>query len=147
MTRPGNVWLAETAGQPDGVRRVWRNEDLAAISTGRAWLALGAPLLRSVDFMQPLNRAGQLGPMLAYPEADRSWWLVPLDAENAVADLPMLTVRPAGWRLLCPPADGYARGRVWPERRTAAGCSLHRTSSVRAVDAAGCLRRHADEPL
>ncbi|MET9414122.1 hypothetical protein ABZY03_08010 [Streptomyces klenkii] len=81
-----------------------------------AWTIVEAPLLRSVDVMQILGRGGRLGPVMGYPEASLAWWLVSDGAEEHLADLPQLLVRPRGWALCCPPPHQYMHGRGWLER-------------------------------
>ncbi|WP_413754777.1 hypothetical protein [Streptomyces sp. MMBL 11-3] len=62
-----------------------------------------------------------LGPVLAYPAADRAWWLVPLDAAEQLDDIPQLAVCAASWPLHCPPVNRPAHGRVWIARPHASG--------------------------
>ncbi|MCD9145793.1 hypothetical protein LUZ28_27435 [Streptomyces albireticuli] len=80
-----------------------------------------APLIRSIDAMQILRRSGKLGPVLAYAEVSVVWWLVGDGAEEQLADLPMLIVRPPRWPLPCPPANEYIHSRIWLEKPDESG--------------------------
>ncbi|MEV5677094.1 hypothetical protein [Streptomyces sp. NPDC052179] len=65
--------------------------------------------------------SGRLGPVLVYPEADLAWWLVPLGADQELADIRAITVRTSPWELLCPPAHAYMNGRGWLETPDGSG--------------------------
>ncbi|MFB6567377.1 hypothetical protein [Streptomyces noursei] len=120
MTHPGTAWLLSFANNPTDVQRAWSDEEFAPIpSTG--WNVVEASCLRSIDAMRPLARIGQLGPVLVDPAADVAWWLVADGAEHHLADLPLLTVRPSGWALRCPPAHLYLNGRGWLEKPDGTG--------------------------
>ncbi|MGW8376902.1 hypothetical protein [Streptomyces sp. ODS28] len=96
--------------------------ELARIYSGSDWLVAEAPLLRSIQAMGRLSPAGKLGPVLGYAEADRAWWLLPLDAEEHVADITArIIVHPVGWPLVCPSPDHYAHGRGWLEKPDGVG--------------------------
>lgn len=43
----------------------------------------------------------QRGPVLADPDLDKLWWLVPLDAAEALADVREVSVQREGWTLTC----------------------------------------------
>lgn len=108
MTRgwsKGALWLAHSAAVPGSVLTAWTGNELAAIPTGPEWVAVEAPLRASMDAMERLGRAGKLGPVLAYP-----------DAGEHLADLGLLTVHPARWRLRCPSPDRVSNGRGWLEK-------------------------------
>lgn len=117
---PGSEWLALSAPDPVGIHRVWAQDQLAQIPSGRLWLAVEADLMRSVAAMQRIG-PDRLGPVLVYPSADLAWWLVPCGAEDVLADLGRLTVHPKGWMLRCPPAEWYVDGRGWLEKPDGSG--------------------------
>lgn len=124
MTRgwsEGALWLAQSGAAPDAALHAWRDDRLAAIPTGPEWVAVEAPLRQSMDAMERLARAGQLGPVLAYPEAERAWWLTHPDAGEHLDDLGLLTVHPYGWRLRCPSPDRVSNGRGWLEKPNGRG--------------------------
>lgn len=77
--------------------------------------------MHSVRAMEPLSRAGLLGPVLVHPEADRSWWLIPSGSGEQLADLNQLYVREDGWPLRCPSPDFYSHGMGWLERPDGTG--------------------------
>ncbi|MGW7514616.1 hypothetical protein ACWGJ2_03370 [Streptomyces sp. NPDC054796] len=117
----GADWLANCSPTPDTVFAAWARDELARIPTGPYWAAVEADLLRSVRAMEPLSRAGLLGPVLAHPETERAWWLVPPDAHEHLADLTQLTVHEKGWPLLCPSPEHGAQGMCWLERPDGTG--------------------------
>lgn len=112
----GALWLAHGAAAPETVLRTWADDLLAAIPTGSAWVAVEAPLRPSMDAMERLGRVGKLGPVLAYPEAERAWWLTYPHAGEHLEDLALLTVHPQGWPLRCPSPDRVSNGRGWLEK-------------------------------
>lgn len=116
----GTDWLASCAAHPDDAYLAWAAHCLAAIATGSPWLAAEAPLVESVTAMQRIG-PGRLGPVLAFPEAERVWWLVDRKAEEQLADVPRLLVHPTGWVLRAPPADRSLSGRCWLERPDGSG--------------------------
>ncbi|MFH9225947.1 hypothetical protein [Streptomyces lydicus] len=117
---PGTEWLLSFSPRPTDVRAAWRNEEFAPIpSTG--WTVVEASCLSSLEAMRPLARIGQLGPVLVDPSADVAWWLVADGAADHLSDLPLLTVRPHGWALRCPPAHLYFDGRCWLEKPDGTG--------------------------
>ncbi|MCX4972189.1 hypothetical protein [Streptomyces sp. NBC_00620] len=116
----GRDWLAECAPTPDAVHRAWSAGELALVPSGLRWLVVEAPLLPSVDAMQRMPPDG-LGPVLAYPAAERAWWLVPLDAAEHLDDVARLTVHPPLWPLYCPPVNRPTNGRVWLARPHGSG--------------------------
>ncbi|MFF7690580.1 hypothetical protein ACFZB6_31145 [Streptomyces syringium] len=121
MKFPGSDWLANCSPTPAAVRQRWADEELASIPAV-AWAVVETDLMRSIDAMQLLGRARKLGPVLAYPEADRAWWLVPHGPETqALGDLPQLTVHAERWVLRCPPAHEYMHGRGWLEKPDGSG--------------------------
>ncbi|MFI1175677.1 hypothetical protein [Streptomyces melanogenes] len=116
----GNAWLANAAPVPAAVHRAWVREELAAIPTGGTWIVAEAPIMASVEAMQRIGSA-RLGPVLAAPESDRAWWLLPLDATEHLADVRRLTLPSPGWLLHCPPCETSLDGRCWLERPDGTG--------------------------
>lgn len=118
----GAAWLADYTPNPQATLARWARGDLERVPSGCDWLVVEAPLLRSAAVMGHLSRAGKLGPVMGYAEADRAWWLVPTDAQDHLGDLHrQLTLLPAGWELPCPSPDHYAHGRGWLEKPDGAG--------------------------
>lgn len=111
----GAAWLAMCAPEPDTVREAWAANELAAIPADRWWTVVETPLIGAMEPLGELSRAGRLGPVLAYPAADRAWWLVSRDAEEHLADVRQVMVRPEGWLLRCPEPGYVAGGRFWIE--------------------------------
>ena len=118
--KPGNRWLLSFTTNPTDMRRLWSEEEFAPVPA-TAWCVVEASCLRSIDAMRPLARSGQLGPVLVDPSADTAWWLVSNDADEHLADIALLTVRPRGWLLRCPPTDQYFNGRGWLEKPDGSG--------------------------
>jgi hypothetical protein len=121
MTRPtrlaaaygaGDAWLADCSAHPALVRQTWGKEALAPITSGTRWFAAETRLMPTMHALNRITEA-QRGPVLADPELDLAWWLVPLDAAEELADLRQVTVRPAGWPLHCPPAGWHLESRLW----------------------------------
>ncbi|KUL26622.1 hypothetical protein [Streptomyces regalis] len=116
----GDAWLADCSAHPALVRGVWDGEALAPIPSGGHWLvaetrlATGYPVLTRI-------RAEHRGPVLADPELDKLWWLVPLGAAEELADVRQLVVQPAGWCLHCPPTGWQLEGRMWITRPDGSG--------------------------
>lgn len=121
---PGTDWLASCAPDPVLIHRMWAADELAAIPSGRLWLAVEADILPSVAAMQRIG-PDRLGPVLAQPGDGRAWWLVPPGAAELLADLPRLAVHPEGWALRCPPADRYIDGIGWLEKPDGSGQLTH----------------------
>ncbi|MGW2939777.1 hypothetical protein ACWDA7_50900 [Streptomyces sp. NPDC001156] len=116
----GDAWLADCSAHPDLVREAWTLESLAPIASGHCWLAAEA---RLVTAMQALNRIRdeQRGPVLADPQVGKAWWLVPIPAEAALADVRQVAVQPASSVLHCPPTGRQACGRFWLSRPDGSG--------------------------
>ncbi|MFJ5680789.1 hypothetical protein [Streptomyces sp. NPDC093097] len=112
---PGDRWLLAHSPAPTEARRLWSHDRLAPVRA-TAWRVAQGRCLRSLEAIRPLKRAGLLGPVLVDPADDAAWWLVADDAEDHLADIPVLTLHPAGWLLYCPPADRHFGGRYWLER-------------------------------
>lgn len=108
----GDEWLAAAAQEPTLVQEAWARDVLAPITTGEQWLAAEAKLHHSYVNLVSM-REEHRGPLLADGVAGLAWWLVPLGAAEELADVPALTVRPAGWVLKCPPTDRIVGDRLW----------------------------------
>ncbi|MFE3853459.1 hypothetical protein ACFXPN_20265 [Streptomyces griseorubiginosus] len=117
----GDAWLADCSADPVAVRRAWRQETLAQIASGEHWLVAESVLLLSTMHALKRIRAEDQGPVLAEPELNRAWWLVPLEAAEELADVRQLTVRPRGWKLSCPPTGWHLDGRMWLSRPDGSG--------------------------
>ncbi|MFF5833701.1 hypothetical protein ACFY7V_03300 [[Kitasatospora] papulosa] len=106
---------------------------------GRNWLVAEADLMRSVDAMQ---RVGPelLGPVLVCPENNRAWWLVPLGADEELADVRPLTIHLAPWALKCPPPRKYLWGRGWLEKPDGSGRLTDPVALGAAFGPGGSLR-------
>ncbi|MFD9422331.1 MULTISPECIES: hypothetical protein [unclassified Streptomyces] len=116
----GTDWLATCAPDPAFVRRRWAGAQLAPIPVGRSWLVAETTLTRTMDAMERVG-SDRLGPVLVHPEADLAWWLVPLDGDQELADVGVLTIRTEPWTLLCPPAHEYLNGCGWLENPDGSG--------------------------
>ena len=116
----GDTWLAGCSARPDLVRAAWDIQQLAPIPTGAHWLVAEAKLALRYDALARIPEA-QRGPVLADPEGDHLWWLVPLNAVEELADVRQLVIRPAGWWLHCPPTGGPLQGRWWLTRPDGSG--------------------------
>ncbi|MDI3408371.1 hypothetical protein [Streptomyces cavernicola] len=122
LRQQGQDWLLSCTANPSQTQQRWAQDELALVTSGPRWRVAEAPLLVSVHAMQRIPSDG-LGPVLAGIEGehDRAWWLLPPDLDDELDEVPHLTVRPAGWRLACPPVLGAANGRVWLERPDGTG--------------------------
>lgn len=116
----GDAWLADCSPQPPSVRAAWNKETLAPIASGRHWLVAEAPLLPAVKALGRI-RSKRQGPVLADPEVDKAWWLVPLGAADELADVRQLVVHVKGWPLRCPPTGWHLEGRLWLTRPDGSG--------------------------
>lgn len=116
----GDAWLADCSAHPTLVRAAWSAEALAPIASGKSWLVAETPLLAA---MKALNRLREehRGPVLTDPEKDKAWWLVPLDAAEALAGLRRMTVHVPGWSLHCPPTGWHIESRFWLSRPDGSG--------------------------
>lgn len=140
----GDAWLADCSAHPAVVRRTWSEETLSPIASGRRWLAAETALLAT---MKAINRIREerRGPVLADPEVDRAWWLVPLDAAEELADVRQVTVHAAGWRLLCPPTGWHLETRMWLQRPDGSG-RLTDPAVLAAAFGPGGYRNCAEAP-
>jgi hypothetical protein len=116
----GDAWLADCSAHPALVRAAWDGEVLAPIVSGGRWLAAEAQLATRYPMVVRIP-AEHRGPVLADPEMDKLWWLVPLDAAEELADVRQLVVRPPGWCLRCPPTGWQMDGRMWITRPDGSG--------------------------
>ncbi|MEV7125867.1 hypothetical protein [Streptomyces sp. NPDC093260] len=108
----GNAWLADCTDRPDLVQLIWDADCLAPLMTGGRWLVAES---RLTSGWRPASRIreDQRGPILADPNGDRLWWLVPIDAADELDDVRQLRVHPPGWVLRCPPVGVQSEGRFW----------------------------------
>lgn len=115
----GDAWLADCSAHPDLVRQAWDVEALAPIKTGK-WLAVEVSFVAAVHVMKRIGTP-RLGPVLADPGVDLTWWLVPPGTTDDLADVRQATVRPEGSPLHCPPTGWYQCGRMWLHRPDGSG--------------------------
>lgn len=107
----GDSWLADCTGRPDLAHEVWgKNSLLPILST--EWRVAEAHLQPALQAVQRIPEHEQ-GPILMDIRLDRAWWLVPLDADEQLADVSGVSVQPIGWPLHCPPASRCIGSRVW----------------------------------
>ncbi|MFE0379319.1 hypothetical protein ACFW1M_27945 [Streptomyces inhibens] len=102
------------------MRRLWSEEEFApSPSRPGAWSRhrACAPSTPCVHWLAP----GSSGLSLVDAAADTAWWLVSDVADEHLADIVLLTVRPRGWLLRCPPTDQYFNGRGWLEKPDGSG--------------------------
>jgi hypothetical protein len=116
----GDAWLARCSAHPASVRKAWLQETLAQIASGECWLIAETVLITTMHALKRIKPEHQ-GPVLADPELDKAWWLVPLEAADELADIRQLTVQPKGWRLHCPPTGWHIDGRLWLSRPDGSG--------------------------
>jgi hypothetical protein len=116
----GQDWLLACAHNPTTVARDWAADALSPIASGEHWRVVEARLLPSIQAMKRVG-ANRLGPVLADPELETAWWLVPSDVGDQLDDVRQLKVMPPGWPLSCPPVLYPVAGRVWLERPDGAG--------------------------
>ncbi|MEU0253291.1 hypothetical protein ABZ299_12445 [Streptomyces sp. NPDC006184] len=110
--RAGQDWLLSCAPDPAAIQRAWDAGQLAAIPTGPHWLAVEAPLTRSLEAIRRMDAAPH-GPVLADTRSALAWWLLPSGLADELDDVAGLTVHPAGWVLECPPVVHFLGGRWW----------------------------------
>lgn len=115
----GDAWLADCSALPSLVRLTWEQEELAPITSGRSWLAARTRLVAAVHALDRMDEGR--GPVLAHPETDTAWWLVPLDAADRLGDARWVRMEPAGSCLLCPPTGWQLDGRFWLHRPDGSG--------------------------
>ncbi|WP_409471984.1 hypothetical protein [Streptomyces sp. HC307] len=108
----GDAWLAQCSAHPDLVRQAWQTDDLATLASGESWLVAESRLVTGMAAAVRI-REEQRGPVLADPELDRAWWLVPTGGAGELAGVRQVTVQPAGWSLHCPPTGQQVAGRWW----------------------------------
>ncbi|MEU4996577.1 hypothetical protein [Streptomyces sp. NPDC021622] len=116
---PGDTWLANCARRPQLAYEVWEMGGLAPIHCTR-WLAAETQLVTALQAVRRLPTR-ESGPLLMDFGLDTAWWLVPLDAAEQLADVRLITLRPHGWPLHCPPTHRAAAGRVWLEAPDGSG--------------------------
>ncbi|MGV9456714.1 hypothetical protein [Streptomyces sp. NPDC003635] len=135
----GDAWLADCSAHPGLVQAAWDDELLAPIASGHGWLVAETQLVFGMPALSRI-RAQQRGPVLADPASDRTWWLVPRDAAEELADLRYTTVRPAGWLLHCPPTGQQVEGRFWLSRPDGSGLLTDPTVLAAVFGPAGYRR-------
>ncbi|MFJ8192793.1 hypothetical protein ACIQ8D_23980 [Streptomyces sp. NPDC096094] len=113
-------WLADCSEHPHLVRALWETDDLAPIASGNHWLVAESRLSNGMPAAARIRQEHR-GPVLADPEADRTWWLVPPTAAEELADVRQVTVQPTGWSLRCPPCGWSVAGRWWLWRPDGSG--------------------------
>lgn len=116
----GDSWLASCSAHPDLVRQAWDFEALAPIPTGRNWLAAEVRFVAAVRAMRQIGTP-RLGPVLADPGLDLTWWLIPPGTGEALAGIRQAEVWPEGDPLHCPPTGWYQCGRKWLHRPDGSG--------------------------
>lgn len=114
---PGNDWLTTLSPSPKGIRRSWEAGNLArlCVPSDGSWTVGELGLIRTLAAMDPLQRSRLLGPVLASPNQDRAWWLLPAAAREHLADIPDLTLYEPGDCFLMPPATLPMHSRGWIE--------------------------------
>lgn len=135
----GNAWLSRCSAHPASVRRAWRQETLAEIASGEYWLVAETVLITAMHALKRIKPDDQ-GPVLADPELDMAWWLVPLEAAEELADVRQLTVQPQGWKLRCPPAGRHIDGRLWLSRPDGSGLLTDPAVLAAALGPGGAYR-------
>ncbi|MEU5091738.1 hypothetical protein [Streptomyces sp. NPDC021356] len=108
----GNSWLANSTERPDLAQRIWAAGLPIPLMSGSRWLVAESRLSRGWPAASRI-REEQRGPIVADPDGDRLWWLVPTDAEVELEDVRSLRVHPAGWVLHCPPVGEELKGLFW----------------------------------
>ncbi|MDX2520612.1 MULTISPECIES: hypothetical protein [Streptomyces] len=116
----GDAWLADCSTRPDLVHQVWYIEGLAPIATGGKWLAVEVAFVAAVSAMRWIG-THRLGPILADPGLDLTWWLIPPGTAEGLASIRQAEVQPEGSPLHCPPTGWYQCGRKWLHRPDGSG--------------------------
>nr|WP_119590281.1 hypothetical protein [Streptomyces scabiei] len=141
----GDAWLADCSAHPDLVRQAWDIEALAPIRSGGKWLAVEVGFVATATVMQRIG-AARLGPILADPGLDQTWWLIPPDTADELADIRQARVRPEGWPLQCPPTGWYQCGRMWLHRPDGSGTLNDPTLLAAALGPGSGYRLPAEVP-
>lgn len=139
----GDAWLAGCSARPDLVHQVWYIEGLAPIASGGSWLAVEVGLVAAVGAMRRIGTP-RLGPILADPGVDLTWWLIAPDSAEDLASIRHAKVRPEGWPLHCPPTGWYQCGRKWLHRPDGSG-TLNDPALLAAALGPGSGHRHPVE--
>ncbi|MEV5434468.1 hypothetical protein AB0K80_00290 [Streptomyces sp. NPDC052682] len=116
----GEAWLANCSAHPDLARKAWSEETLAPIASGTHWLVAESHLRHALPAAVRIGNERR-GPVLAHPEGDRAWWLVPPGTEEQLSGVRWMTVKPSGWTLLCPPTGRQVDGHFWLWRPDGSG--------------------------
>ncbi|WP_216588530.1 hypothetical protein [Streptomyces brasiliscabiei] len=141
----GDAWLADCSAHPDLVRKAWNFEALAPIKTGSKWLAVEVGFVATAEAMKRIGTA-RLGPVLADPGLDLTWWLIPPDTADDLADVRQAAVEPEGTPLLCPPTGWYQCGRIWLHRPDGSGTLNDPTLLAAALGPGSGYRLPAEAP-
>lgn len=116
---PGNDWLAESAPRPELAHEMWDIGALVPLDCSR-WLVAEVQLQAAMEAVQRVPTREQ-GPLLVDFRSDRAWWLVPLDADEQLADVRQVTVLRRDIPLHCPPTHRAVGSRVWLEAPDGSG--------------------------
>ncbi|WP_190040333.1 hypothetical protein [Streptomyces fructofermentans] len=108
----GQEWLLSHSDHPADLLAAWDVDTLGPLATDRHWRVGEAPLALSMDAMTRIG-SRRCGPVLADVPNLVTWWLLPPDLGDELADLRQITIHPIGWELRAPAAVHPIRGRVW----------------------------------
>lgn len=144
MHRAGQEWLLSSTPDRARVERQWELDQLGEIPSGTHWLVVEAPLAPSMAALRRMG-SGRVGPVLGDVHRDRAWWLLPPDLADDLDDVRILTVRPPGWLLSCPPVLHSVHGRWWIERPDGSGRLTDPVLLAAAVGPGGGIRLPAEE--
>ncbi|WP_328439395.1 hypothetical protein OHA71_23950 [Streptomyces sp. NBC_00444] len=140
----GDAWLADCSAHPALVRGAWMLDYVAPIASGKSWLVAETRLISAMPALNRIREAHR-GPVLGDAEVDKAWWLVPLDADEELADVRSITVHPAGWALHCPPTGWHLESRFWLCRPDGSG-QLTDPAVLAAAFGPGGYRLPAEAP-
>lgn len=138
----GDAWLTSCTPHAPLVRAAWDEDLLAPIPSGRNWLVVRTQLVPAVYSLERM-RDEQRGPVLACPDTDTAWWLVPSEGSDALDCVPGMHLRPPGTCLSCPPTGWQLEGRFWLRRPDGSG-RLTDPAALAARFGAGRYRRAAE---
>ncbi|CCK30374.1 hypothetical protein BN159_5995 [Streptomyces davaonensis JCM 4913] len=141
----GDAWLATCSAHPVLVRAAWEDELLAPIASGIGWLVAETQLVFGMPALARIREADR-SPVLADPESDTAWWLVPLDAAEDLDDARHVKVHAPGWLLRCPPTGWQVDGRFWLARPDGSGRLTDPTVLAAAFGPGGGARLSSEAP-
>jgi hypothetical protein len=141
----GDAWLADCSAHPDLVHQAWDVEALAPIKTGEKWLAVEVGFVAAVHVLKRIGTP-RLGPVLADPGLDSTWWLIPPGTADELAGVRQATVQPEGSPLHCPPTGWYQCGRIWLHRPDGSGTLNDPTLLAAALGPGSGYRLPAEAP-